>query len=171
MLNMSIFNYSNTKIHMPSTREYRKTSTIDVIKQNIKIFNWIVLIIISLHLFLITRFIYVILANYFHDSFLDNIILKEIFLTQISAHSVLTILSIGAGLVVINLYLSNNTSKNAVMKIEDFSNKLNTLLTTTRDIREIVYGDLLLIKLWKGSLRLTKVMQVSSCFLMATNLV
>ena len=26
---MSIFNYSNTKIHMPSTREYRKSSTID----------------------------------------------------------------------------------------------------------------------------------------------
>lgn len=156
MLNMSIFNYSNTKIHMPSIREYRKSSTIDVIKQNIKIFNWIVLIIISLHLFLITRFIYVILANYFHDSFLDNIILKEIFLTQISAHSVLTILSIGAGLVVINLYLSNNTSKNAVMKLEDFSNKLNTLLITTRDIREIVYGDLLLNKIMESSLKITR---------------
>src|SRR3972149_6976148 len=99
MLNVSIFNYSITKKHMPSAREYRKSTT-DVIKQNIKVFNWIVLIIISLHLFLIMRFIYVILVNYFHDSFLDNIILKEIFFFNDTATSEISTLSIGAGLVV-----------------------------------------------------------------------
>lgn len=42
------------------------------------------------------------------------------------------------------------------MKIEDFSNKLNTLLITTRDIREIVYGDLLLNKIMESSLKITR---------------
>jgi signal transduction histidine kinase len=103
---------------MPKNRENRK-SPIDIIKRNIKIFNWIVLLIISLHLFLIIQFLYVILVDIFSASCLQKTIIKEIFSSQISTRSVITILSIVAGLVVICLYLVNATSKNSVTELEE----------------------------------------------------
>lgn len=102
----------------PANREYGK-SPIDVIKRNIKIFNWIVLLIISLHLFLIIKFLFLIFVDIFNTSFLGNIIIKEIFLSHISSHFVIPILSIVAGLIVISLYIVNSTSKNSVMRLEE----------------------------------------------------
>jgi signal transduction histidine kinase len=103
---------------MPDNREYRK-SPIDVIKRNTKIFNWIVLLIVSVHLFLIIQFLLLILSDYFHSYFIEKSIIDKIFLVHISGYSVITIISVVAGLVVIGLYLVNNASKDAVMKIEE----------------------------------------------------
>jgi PAS domain S-box-containing protein len=103
---------------MPGTREYRK-SPIDVIKQNTKIFNWIVLLILSVHLYLIVQFLYLILADILNIHLVGKTTIEEIFSAQISAQSVIPILSIVAGLVVIGLYLVNTASKVAVMKLEE----------------------------------------------------
>jgi putative nucleotidyltransferase with HDIG domain len=139
---------------MQGDREYRK-SPIDVIKRNTKIFNWIVLIIVSVHLLLIIQFLYLILADFSHSYFVGKNIIDAIFSFQISGQSGITILSIVTGLVVIGLYVVNTASKDAVIKIEDYSNKINTLLVTTNDIREIVYGDVLLDKILDSSLKIT----------------
>jgi len=111
-------------------------SVIEAIKHQIKVFNWIELLIIYALLFLVIRFLYV-------------------FLNYIPTSSVVIILSVLAGLVVIGTYVTNATSKNAIRKIEEYSNKLNTLLAATRDMREIVYGDLLLENVIDSSLSIT----------------
>jgi len=103
---------------MTNNTEYGK-SPIDVIKRNIKIFNWIVLLIISLHLFLIIKFFYLILTDILNTNVMKKNILEEIFSLQISIHTVILILSVVAGLIVIGLYIVNNTSKNSVMKLEE----------------------------------------------------
>ena len=103
---------------MIGTREYTK-SPIDVIKRNTKIFNWIVLLIISVHIFLIIKFLYLILADIFNLHIVEKTFIEKIFSAHISTHSMIPILSIVAGLVVIGLYLVNTASKNAVTKIED----------------------------------------------------
>ncbi|HYA12633.1 MAG TPA: ATP-binding protein [Thermodesulfovibrionales bacterium] len=103
---------------MPDNREYRK-SPIDIIKRNTKIFNWIVLLIVSIHLFLIIKFLYLILSDILNIHLVKKTIIEEIFSAQISTHSVVLILSIVAGLVVIGLYLVNTASKDAVMKLEE----------------------------------------------------
>jgi signal transduction histidine kinase len=103
---------------MPGKREYRK-SPIDVIKRNIKIFNWIVLLIVSVHLFLIIKFLYLILADILNTYIVEKTIVEKIFSAQISAHAMIPILAIVAGLVVIGLYLVNTASKDAVMRLEE----------------------------------------------------
>jgi signal transduction histidine kinase len=103
---------------MPGNREYRK-SPIDVIKRNLKIFNWIVFLIVSVHLFLIIQFLYLIFADISNTYIVEKTIVEKIFSARISAHSVIPILSIVAGLVVIGLYLVNTASKVAVMKLEE----------------------------------------------------
>jgi putative nucleotidyltransferase with HDIG domain len=60
-----------------------------------------------------------------------------------------------AALAVLGLFLANTASRKAIEKIEEYSNKLSALLTTTRDIREIVYGDVLLEKIMNSSLKIT----------------
>ena len=103
---------------MPDNREYRK-SPIDVIKRNTKIFNWIVLLIVSVHLFLIIQFLYLILADILNIYIVEKTVVEEIFSTYIAARPVILIFSIVAGLLVIGLYLVNNASKVAVMKLEE----------------------------------------------------
>lgn len=60
-----------------------------------------------------------------------------------------------AALVVIGLYLVNTASKKAIKKTEEYSNQLNYLLTATRDMRDSVYGDLLLDTILDSSLKIT----------------
>ena len=102
---------------MPGNREYR--SPIDVIKRNTKIFNWIVLLIVSVHLFLIIQFLYLIFADILNIYIVGRTVVEEIFSTYIAARPVILIFSIVAGLLVIGIYLVNNTSKVAVMKLEE----------------------------------------------------
>ena len=120
---------------MPEKIEHKK-AVLEIIKRQIKVLNGIVLLIVYALLFLVIRFLYVVLD-------------------YVPTPSVVAILSIVAGLVVAGMYLANATSRNAIKTIDGYSNKLNTLLTTTRDIREVVYGDVLLENIMDSSLKIT----------------
>lgn len=119
-----------------SNKTGHKKTALDVIKHQLRIFNWTVPLIVFALLFLVVRSRYLILD-------------------YIPFHSVVAITSIVAGLVVIGLYLANNASKNALKKTEEYSDKLNSILTITRDTRDIVYGDVLLDKILDSSLKIT----------------
>ncbi len=115
--------------------EHAKPS-IELIKKNLKILSLTVLLIVFSLLFLIVKSLYAILG-------------------YLPVHSVVIILATVAALVVADLYLAGSISKKAIKKIEEYSDKLNNLLFTTRDIREIVYGDVLLDKIIESSLKIT----------------
>ncbi|MCG2708866.1 MAG: GAF domain-containing protein [Thermodesulfovibrionales bacterium] len=113
-----------------------KKSVVEAVRHQIKILNGIVLLVVYALLFLIIRFMYM-------------------FLDYISPPSLVAILSIIAGLVVMGMYVANSASKKAIRTIDDYTNKLNTLLTTTRDMREIEYGDILLENIMQSALKIT----------------
>jgi putative nucleotidyltransferase with HDIG domain len=113
-----------------------KESVVEAVRHQIKILNGIVLLVVYALLFLIVRFLY---------TFLDHI----------STPSLVTILSIVAGLVIMGMYVANTASKKAVDTIEKYTYRLNTLLTTTKDMREIVYGDLLLESIMESAVKIT----------------
>jgi putative nucleotidyltransferase with HDIG domain len=113
-----------------------KRETLERLKQRIRTLNWVVLLVVYVILLLIVKFLY---------NFLDFIPLK----------SVITVLSISAGLVIIGLYLANSTSKSAIKTIDDYSRKLGTLLGATRDIHGIVHSDTLLENVMDISLKVT----------------
>jgi putative nucleotidyltransferase with HDIG domain len=113
-----------------------KKSVVEAVRQQINILNGIVLLVVYALLLLIIRFMYM-------------------FLDFISQPSLVAILSIIAGLVVMGMYVANSASKKAIRTIDDYTTKLNTLLTTTRDIREIEYGDILLENIMQSALRIT----------------
>ncbi|MBI5205501.1 MAG: HD domain-containing protein [Nitrospirae bacterium] len=114
----------------------RKKAVVENIKHQIRVLNGIILLIVYALLLLIVRFLYV-------------------FLDYMSTPSLVTILSIVAGLVVTGMYVANAASKSAIKTIDEYTNKLNSLLNTTRDIREIVYGDVLLESIVESSLKIT----------------
>ncbi|MFH1015091.1 MAG: HD domain-containing phosphohydrolase [Nitrospirota bacterium] len=114
-----------------------KKSVVEAVRRQIKILNGIVLLVVYALFLLIVRFLYM-------------------FLDYISTPSLVTILSIIAGLVVMGMYVANSASKKAIRTIDDYTNKLNTLLTTTRDIREIVHGDILLENIMQSALKITE---------------
>lgn len=93
---------------MPVNFEEKKVA-IESIKRQIKVLNWVVLLVIYALAFLVLRFIYEIL-NY------------------VPTQSIVAILSILAGLIAIGLYLANSASKRAIKKIEEYSTKLHSLL-------------------------------------------
>ena len=113
-----------------------KKSVVEAVRYQIKILNGIVLLVVYALLFLIVRFMY-------------------LFLDYISTPSLVTILSIVAGLVVMGMYVANSASKRAVDTIEKYTERLSTLLTTTGDIREIEYGDILLENIMQSALKIT----------------
>jgi len=113
-----------------------KKAVVKLIKRHISILNLAVLLIVFSVFFLVVKSIYVIL-NY------------------IPLPSVVAILSTVAILAAIGLYLANTISKKAIQEIEESITKLNTLLVTTKDIRDIVYGDILLDKILDSSLKIT----------------
>ncbi len=119
-----------------SDKTNHKKPVTEEIKTQIRILNVIVVLIVYALLFLIVRFLYVVL-NY------------------VPTTSVVAIISIVSALVLIGLYLSNDISKKAIKKIEEYSNKLNTLLTATKDMREIIYEDMLLDNIMDKSLKIT----------------
>ncbi len=121
---------------MSEQREYQK-STIDFIKQRIRILNGTVLLITFVALLLIVRFLYQ-------------------FLNYVSAYSVVAMLCIMAGLAVIVFYLSKVSSLKAIQAIDAYSNKLNNLLITTRNIHRIGYMDVLLEEIMDIGMDMTK---------------
>lgn len=113
-----------------------KKFVVEAVRHQIKILNGIVLLVVYALLFLIVRFMY-------------------LFLDYISTPSLVTILTIVAGLVVMGMYVANSAAKKAIRTIGEYTDKLNTLLTTTKDIREIVYGDILLENIMQSALKIT----------------
>jgi len=113
-----------------------KKSVVEAVRYQIKILNGIVLLVVYALFFLIVRFMF-------------------LFLDYISTPSLVTILSIVAGLVVMGMYVANSASKKAVNTIEKYTYRLNTLLTTTKDMWEIVYGDLLLESIMESAVKIT----------------
>ncbi len=113
-----------------------KKSVVEAVRHQIKILNGIVLLVVYALLFLIVRFLYM-------------------FLDYISTPSLVTILIIVAGLVVMGMYVANSAAKKAIRTIGEYTDKLNTLLTTTKDIRGIVYGDILLENIMQSALKIT----------------
>ena len=111
-------------------------TAVKVIKQTTKILSFTVLLIVLSILFLVIKSLYAILA-------------------YIPTQSVVIILATVAVLAILGLSLAETASRKAIKKIEEYNNKLSTLLTTTRDIREIVYGDVLLDKIIDSSLKIT----------------
>jgi putative nucleotidyltransferase with HDIG domain len=108
----------------------------DAIKYRIRVLNWVVLLVVYVILLLIVKFMY---------EFLD-------FMPR---NSVITVLSISAGLVFMGLYLANSASKKAISIIDDYSSKLGALLETTKSIHEIRYTDELLETIMDISMRTT----------------
>lgn len=113
-----------------------KKSVVEAVRHQIKILNGILLLVAYALLFLIVRFMY-------------------LFLDYISTPSLVTILTIVAGLVVMGMYVANSASKKAISTIEKYTKRLNTLMTTTGDIREIVHGDILLENIMQSALKIT----------------
>lgn len=85
--------------------------------------------------------------------------------------SIITLLSITAGLVIIGLLLVKKVSANAIKAIEGYSDKLNTLLFTSKNIHEIIYTDMILDNVMDISLKATEADAGSILFLEGENLV
>jgi putative methionine-R-sulfoxide reductase with GAF domain len=66
------------------------------------------------------------------------------------------IISIVLLLSVMGLYLSRKLTKQIVRIIEDYSNRLNKILNITSDLREELYGDILLEKIMDYALAITQ---------------
>ncbi len=113
-----------------------RTTAIEIIKRQIKILNWSIVLVIYVLLFVIVRFLYLVLD-------------------YVPTTSMVAILAIAAVLVLVGTYMANSASRTAIRKIDEFNNKLNALLTTMHEIREIVHGDLLLDNIVDSSLKIT----------------
>jgi putative nucleotidyltransferase with HDIG domain len=116
--------------------EPRNTSTIEFIKYWIRVLNASVLLITSVILFLVIKFVYDILD-------------------YVPTYSVVTLLVVVVVLSVSGLLTSKITSRRAIRAIEEYSDKLQKLLTTTRQVHEIGYSDLLLKKIMDVALDMT----------------
>jgi len=120
---------------MPYLIENKKF-VVETVRRQMRILNGIVLLVVYALLFLIVRFLY-------------------LFINYITTPSLVAILSIIAGLVVMGMYIANTASKKAIRTIDEYADKLNALLTTTRDIREIMHGDILLENIMQSALKIT----------------
>lgn len=136
---------------MTNSKAY-KEDMVESIKKKIRIVNSIVLLVVFVLLFVIVRFIY---------SFLD----------YVPSQSLVALLSITAGLVFLGILLIRNASGNAIKAIEDYSYKLTTLLTTTKNVHEIVHSDTLLDNIMDVSLEITGADAGSILLLEGENLV
>ncbi len=123
------------KVGMAGSKPY-KEGTIESIKKKIRIVNSLVLLVIFVLLFVIVRFTY---------SFLD----------YVPSQSLITLLSITAGLIFLGILLIRNASRNAIKAIEDYSHTLTTLLATAKNVHEIAHSDTLLDNIMDVSLDIT----------------
>lgn len=106
------------------------------IKKYIRILNGLLVLVAYCMLFLIVKYLYEVLEY------------VPITLT-------IGIIVIASFFIVLSIYLSNRASNRAIKKIEEYSSKLDTLLTVTRDIKGEKYSDILLDKIMDSSLAMT----------------
>jgi len=117
-----------------------KQSLIAEIKQKIRLLNAIAAFIVITLLAVIFRYLFKPL-----DEFLD-------FLPDIS---ITLIIGIVVFLSVIGFYMWAVVSRKIIRSIKNYRNRLDQILTLTRDMREEIYGDILLEKIMDSSLALT----------------
>jgi len=119
--------------------EIKKTAT-EEIRKSLRLLNFLVSFVMVTLLFVIVRYLYAPLRQFL--SFLPDtsMVLIVVFAMVVAA----------AG-----LYLSRMLSRQVIHKIEDYSERLDSILTVTRDIREEIYGDILLNKIMNCSLAIT----------------
>lgn len=117
----------------------KKTATFEI-KNKLRILNLLITFIILTLCFVIIR--------YLNGPFYQ--ILNFIPDTSMVAISIIAVL-----LVAVGLYLLRMLSGQVVNKIEDYSDKLDSILNITRDLREEIHGDILLQKIMDCSLTIT----------------
>jgi hypothetical protein len=118
-----------------------KNSAIQEIKNKIRLLNAVVTFVIVTLLAVIIRYLYEPVS-----SFLD-------FLPDIS---VTLILGIVFFLALLGALLSVMLSRQTLRIIQDFSNRLDRVLNITMDLREEIYGDILLEKIMDAALSMTQ---------------
>ncbi|MCX5719002.1 MAG: HD domain-containing protein [Nitrospirae bacterium] len=106
------------------------------IKKYIRILNGLLVLVVYCMLFLIVKYLYEVLE-------------------YVPITSTIAIIVIASFFIVLSIFLSNRASNRAIKKIEEYSSKLDTLLTVTRDIKGEKYSDILLDKIMDSSLAMT----------------
>jgi GAF domain-containing protein len=117
----------------------RRTATAEI-RKSLRLLNLLVSFITVTLLFVIMRYLFGPLRQLL--SFLPD--------TSMVMIVVFAMVVAGAG-----LYLSRVLSRQVIHRIEDYSERLDSILTITRDIREEIYGDILLDKIMSCSLAIT----------------
>ncbi len=141
------------KLYMAGEGESGKTSIIVEIKEKIRLLNSIAAFVVITLLAVILRYLY----KPFSDvmSFLPDV-------------SVTVIISIIIALTILGFYMWRRVTKRILGGIEKYRNRLDSILTITRDLREEIYGDILLDKITDYSLSLTQ-SEVGSILLIEDN--
>jgi putative nucleotidyltransferase with HDIG domain len=121
-------------------REKDKTAT-EEIRSSIRLLNLIVLFIVISLLFVIFRYLFPPVQQAL--SFLPDTSIAVILIAVI-------------GLAIGGLFFSSALSRQIVHKIEEHNERLDSILAITRDMREEIYGDVLLDKIINFSLAITK---------------
>ncbi len=117
-----------------------KAATTEV-RNKLRLLNILISFVIFLLLFVIVRY-------------LEGPLKKLLdFLPDMSMVVIILIVGFLAG---IGLYLSRILSSQVITRIEEYSERLDSILNITRDIREEIYGDILLDKILDCSLAITK---------------
>lgn len=119
----------------------KKQSIITEIKQKIRLLNIIVAFIVITLLAVILRYLYKPFSEVMD------------FLPDVSITLIIVIILI---LTVIGFYMWGVVSRRIINSIEKYRNRLNSILKITRDLREEIYGDILLNKIMDHSLSITQ---------------
>ncbi|TAN39978.1 MAG: HD domain-containing protein [Nitrospirae bacterium] len=117
-----------------------KSSAIHEIKKRIRISIAIVAFVVCTLFAVITHYLYHPTASYLH--FLPDI-------------SISLILGISFVLALVGLFLSATMSRQVLRIINDYSTKLERILSITVDLREEIYGDILLEKILVNAMSIT----------------
>lgn len=118
-----------------------KNSLIQEISKKIRLSLSIITFVIFTLFAVIVRYLFAPLSSYL--AFIPDV-------------SITLITGIAFFLSVVGLYLSIRMSKQVVRMATDYSNRLHGILAVTRDLREEVYGDILLEKIMDYALAITK---------------
>lgn len=118
----------------------RQSATQEV-RNKLRLLNILISFVIFLLLFIIVRYLESPLRKFLN------------FLPDLSMVIIILIVFVLAG---VGFYISKLLSSQVIRKIEDYSERLDSLLDLTKDIREELYGDILLEKIMDCSLDITR---------------
>jgi putative methionine-R-sulfoxide reductase with GAF domain len=127
---------------MTEERQTKQSSAIQEIDKKIRL-SIVVLafVVITLFSLILYHFYFTLLSD--HPVFLPDISIK-------------LILAISFILSLIGLSMSVRMSQEVIRIVHDYSNKLERMLSITRDLREEIYGDILLEKILDNAMSITK---------------